>query len=80
MVLTNRELNMLSNLRDLLRKGWVEEAGRYVNALIEKDPALGIQVDPIPYVAAFERDFQRICQKHNIIGAYLALEVSRETT
>lgn len=64
----------LHELRDILSKGWNEEALKYVEGLLKDDPSLGRPMQQLPYIAAFEQAFKTACRKHNVVAAFVIIE------
>lgn len=72
--MTESEYLNLINLRDLIQKGWSEEAMKYIDSLVNEDKSLGYQVQPLAYCKAFDSDFRKLSRKHNVIACYVIIE------
>lgn len=67
-------VRQLENIRDLLVKGWSQEALKYAEDLLQESPSLGVQSGAVPYLKAFEKAFWTACRKNHVIAAYVVLE------
>ncbi len=64
----------LNEIADLLRKGWKDDALRYVEGVLSRSELLGIVMQPSPQIASFEQSFKTACRKHGMIAAYVIVD------
>lgn len=69
-------LHALKDVRDMLAKGWSEEALKYIEDLLAFDPTLGQRMTPLGHVGAFESSFMTAARKHGVIAAFVVIERS----
>lgn len=67
-------MEVLRNTRDLLTKGWHEEAVKYIEDILDFDPNLGVRMSPLAHIGAFESAFMTAARKHNVIAAFVVIE------
>ena len=67
-------LHALKDVRDMLAKGWHEEAIKYIEDLLSFDPNLGHRMTSLPHIGAFESAFMTAARKHGVIAAFVVIE------
>jgi hypothetical protein len=67
--------DLMQNVKDLLLKGWHQEALDYVNEVLGGCEKIGLQA-VAPYLGSFDSAFRTACRKNNVIAAYVALEIT----
>jgi hypothetical protein len=70
-------VKVLAELRDMVGKGWTDVASKYVEDILSGHASLGVPMKPFPYVGAFEQSFLTAARKHNVIAAFVVVEVSK---
>ncbi len=69
----------LVDVRDLLAKGWKDEALNFVEDLLANHPTLGRRMEQVAHVKSFEDSFATACRKHNVIAGFVVLEKVLDT-
>jgi hypothetical protein len=73
-----QEFKALENVRDLLGKGMVPLAIKYIEDFVANDDALGKIMDQFPYLGAFEQSFKTAMRKHNLIAGFVVVELIKK--
>jgi hypothetical protein len=74
----NQEFLHLEAVRDLLGKGDIPLAIKYIEATVNNDEALGRIMTQLPYVGAFEQAFKTAMRKHNVVAGFVITEPIRQ--